>query len=115
MVWACACWALETRAYNAIFMLFLRVRRLGVLSTRPHDKRLVSPIPAQLSIRAVDGLTADRPKAVFHRRLLPGKKRDSIFPYDTPTAGRLVLVRTMEVATDPDVIERNGSDRIYHL
>jgi hypothetical protein len=96
-------------------MLFLRVRRLCILSTRPHDKRLVGPIPAELSIRTADGLAAGRPGAVFHRYLLLGKERNDIFPYDTPTVALLVLVRTMGVATDPDVTGRNGSHRIYHL
>jgi hypothetical protein len=96
-------------------MMFLRVRRLCVLSTRPHDKRLVGSIPTELSIRTTDSLAADYPEAVFHKRLLPGKKRDDIFPYDTPTVALLVLVRAMGVATDPDITGRNGSYRIYHL
>jgi hypothetical protein len=53
--------------------------------------------------------------AVFHRRLLPEKKRKDISPEDTPPGERLVLVRTMGVATDPAVTGRNGSHRIYHL
>jgi hypothetical protein len=96
-------------------MVFLRIRRLCVLSTRPHDKRLIDPIPAELSIRIADGLAANRPEAAFHRRLLLGKKRNDIFPYDTPTGELLLLVRTTGVATDPDGARRNGSHRIYHL
>lgn len=96
-------------------MMFLPVSWQIVLSTRPHDKKLVGPIPAELSISTTDGLAVDCPEALFHRRLLPEKKRKDISPYDTPTVERLVLVRTMEVATDPGVTRRNGSHRIYHL
>lgn len=86
-----------------------------VVSTRPHDKGLVGPIPTELSIRPADGLMVDSPEALFHRHLLPEKKRKDIFPYDTPTVEQLVLVRIMGVATDPDVTWRNGSHKIYHL
>src|SRR5258708_8263528 len=99
MVWVWACWVLETRAYRAIFMMFLRVRRLCVLSTRPHDKRLVGSIPTELSIRTTDSLAADYPDAVFYCALLLGKKIVRYFSYYTPNVALLLILRTMLVST----------------
>jgi hypothetical protein len=73
----------------------------------------VGGIGQKLSERG--SLTAGYPEAVFHRCLLPAKKRNDISPYDTPIVALLVLVRTMGAATDPDVTGRNGLHRIYHL
>src|SRR5215216_5790787 len=72
MVWVCCCRLVDTRAYRAMrigFLLSDSWRWGGCGIGRPAQQELIGTIPAPLSIRMGNSLTADLPGSV-HSTLL---------------------------------------------